>query len=38
MSTAGIAAGALATGSTIANVLLRDGRKLGTIIPNVVVE
>ena len=38
MSTAGIAAGAIAAGSTIANVLLRDGRKLGTIIPNVVVE
>lgn len=38
MSTAGIAAGALAAGTSIANVLLRDGRKLGTIIPNVVVE
>lgn len=33
-----IAAGAIAAGGTIANVLLRDGRKLGTIIPNVVVE
>lgn len=38
MSTAGIAAGAIAAGGTIANVLLRDGRKLGAIIPNVVVE
>lgn len=38
MSTAGIAAGALVAGTSIANVLLRDGRKLGTIIPNVVVE
>lgn len=38
MSTAGIAAGAIAAGTTVANVLLRDGRKLGTIIPNVVVE
>lgn len=38
MSTAGIAAGAIAAGATVANVLLRDGRKLGTIIPNVVVE
>ena len=33
-----IAAGAITAGATIANVLLRDGRKLGTIIPNVVVE
>ena len=33
-----IAAGAITAGATVANVLLRDGRKLGTIIPNVVVE
>lgn len=38
MSTAGIAAGAIVSGTTVANVLLRDGRKLGGIIPNVVVE
>ena len=38
MSTAGIAAGAIVAGTTVANVLLRDGRKLGAIIPNVVVE
>jgi len=38
MNTAGIGAGALVAGASIANVLLRDGRKLGTIIPNVVVE
>lgn len=38
MSTASTAAVALAAGATIANVLLRDGRKLGAIIPNVVIE
>lgn len=38
MSTSGIAAGAIAAGATIANVLMRDGRKIGTIIPNVVIE
>lgn len=37
MST-GIAAAALTAGTTVANVLLRDGRKLGSIIPNVVIE